>query len=251
MGHDFGWTDFNVDATTGELLVTTYGVPGYTDADLTSNPAAVIALNPTIVSQFEVTPTSDAIIGTARNDDLRGTNNADVIVGAAGNDDLQGRGGDDYLDGGKGNDVVRGGAGEDRIFGRDGNDRLEGQDGDDLIDGGLGNDKLNGGAGADSFLFATPLDATTNLDMITDYAVSDDTIWLDNAVFTALTSTGTLAVGNFTVGPAAADADDFIIYNQATGTLYYDADGSGAGAQVRFVALGAGLAMTHSDFFVV
>ena len=251
VGHDFGWTDFNVDATTGELLVTTYGVPGYTDADLTSNPAAVIALNPTIVSQFEVTPTSDAIIGTARNDDLRGTNNADVILGAAGNDDLQGRGGDDYLDGGKGNDVVRGGAGEDRIFGRDGNDRLEGQDGDDLIDGGLGNDKLNGGAGADSFLFATPLDATTNLDMITDYAVSDDTIWLDNAVFTALTSTGTLAVGNFTVGPAAADADDFIIYNQATGTLYYDADGSGAGAQVRFVALGAGLAMTHSDFFVV
>jgi 3-phytase/alkaline phosphatase D len=150
VSHDYGWTDFNIDATTGELLVTTYGIPGYTDADLSGNPAAVLALNPAIVSQFEVTPTSDSIIGTARNDDLRGTNNADVILGAAGNDDLQGRDGDDYLDGGKGNDDVRGGAGNDRIFGRDGNDRLDGQDGDDLIDGGQGNDKLNGGAGSDT-----------------------------------------------------------------------------------------------------
>lgn len=150
VSHDYGWTDFNIDATTGELLVTTYGIPGYTEADLSSNPAAVLALNPTIVSQFEVTPTSDSIIGTARNDDLRGTNNADVILGAAGNDNLQGRDGDDYLDGGKGNDDVRGGAGNDHIFGRDGNDRLDGQDGDDLIDGGRGNDKLNGGAGSDT-----------------------------------------------------------------------------------------------------
>jgi phosphodiesterase/alkaline phosphatase D-like protein len=152
VGHDFGWTDFDIDATTGELLVTTYGVPGYTDADVSGNPAAVLALNPTIVSQFEVTPTSDSIIGTARNDDLHGTNGADVILGAAGNDDMQGRDGDDYLDGGKGNDDVRGGAGNDRIFGRDGNDELEGQDGNDLIDGGQGNDELKGGAGSDTLI---------------------------------------------------------------------------------------------------
>jgi phosphodiesterase/alkaline phosphatase D-like protein len=152
VGHDFGWTDFNIEATTGKLLVTTYGVPGYTDADVSGNPAAVLALNPTIVSQFEVTPTSGSIIGTARNDDLHGTNNADVILGAAGNDDLQGRDGNDYLDGGKGNDDIGGGAGNDRIFGRDGNDKLDGQDGNDLIDGGRGNDQLKGGAGSDTLI---------------------------------------------------------------------------------------------------
>jgi phosphodiesterase/alkaline phosphatase D-like protein len=165
VGHDFGWTDFNIDAGTQELLVTTYGVPVYSEADLANNPAAVLALNPTIASQFEVTPTSDSIIGTARNDDLRGTNNADVILGAAGNDDLQGRNGDDYLDGGKGNDDVRGGAGNDRIFGRDGNDDLKGGDGDDLIDGGAEKDVMAGGSGSDTFVFGPDF----GNDRITDF----------------------------------------------------------------------------------
>jgi phosphodiesterase/alkaline phosphatase D-like protein len=171
VGHDFGWTDFDVDATTGQLLVTTYGVPGYTDTDVTGNPAAVLALSPAIVSQFEVTPTSDSIIGTARNDHLHGTSADDVILGAAGKDDLSGGNGDDYLDGGQDRDDVDGGQGADRIFGRDGNDRLDGQDGDDqisggagkddldggkgsdVLDGGVGNDAMTGGSGSDTFLF--------------------------------------------------------------------------------------------------
>jgi hypothetical protein len=59
VGHSFGWTDFNIEPTTGELLVTTYGVPIYTAADLAADPAAVLEQDPTIVSQFKVTPTSD------------------------------------------------------------------------------------------------------------------------------------------------------------------------------------------------
>jgi phosphodiesterase/alkaline phosphatase D-like protein len=148
VGHDYGWTDFNI-GTDGELLVTTWGIPAYSAEQLAANPASVLSLSPAIVSRFEVTPTSQSIIGTDKSDDLAGTTAADVILGADGNDALDGRDGDDYLDGGKGNDGVRGGAGNDRIFGRDGNDTLDGGDGDDRIDGGDGNDTLAGGAGND------------------------------------------------------------------------------------------------------
>jgi phosphodiesterase/alkaline phosphatase D-like protein len=148
VGHDFGWTDFNVGAD-GKLMVTTWGVPGYSADQLAADPASVLSLTPSIVSQFEVTPTSQSIIGGDKSDDLTGTPDADVILGAAGNDLLYGLSGDDYLDGGKGNDTVFGGGGADRLFGREGNDALSGQDGDDRIDGGPGNDVLDGGAGND------------------------------------------------------------------------------------------------------
>jgi len=39
------------------------------------------------------------------------------------------------------------------------------------------------------------------------------------------------------VGTAAADANDFIIYNTSTGALFYDADGSEAGAAVQFATV--------------
>ena len=39
------------------------------------------------------------------------------------------------------------------------------------------------------------------------------------------------------VGTAAADAGDRIIYDAATGNLYYDSDGTGAVAQVLFATL--------------
>jgi Ca2+-binding RTX toxin-like protein len=111
---------------------------------------------------------------------------------------------------------------------------------------------MSGGSGNDSFRFATTLNAATNVDQITDFIVADDTIVLDNAVFTALTATGTLATENFAVGAAAADADDFIIYDDASGALFYDADGSGLGdAQVQFATLNPGLAIANDDFLVV
>jgi 3-phytase len=149
VGHDYGWTDFGIDGATGKLLVTTWGSPAYTAEELAAHPTDIIARDPVVVSQFDVTPTSQSIIGTAKSDQLQGTPGADVILGAPGNDVLYGLSGDDYLDGGKGNDTVFGGDGADQLFGREGNDSLSGQDGDDRIDGGPGNDVLDGGAGND------------------------------------------------------------------------------------------------------
>ena len=37
----------------------------------------------------------------------------------------------------------------------------------------------------------------------------------------------------------------------ATGQLFYDADGNGAGAAVQFATLATGLALTASDFQVI
>jgi Ca2+-binding RTX toxin-like protein len=144
-----GWSDFNIDPVTGQLMVTTWGVPGYTAADLATNPGAVLALTPAIVSQFVVTPTDNSIIGTEHGDRLNGTDGGDVILGAAGDDRITGKNGNDYLDGGKDDDRVSGGDGNDQLYGRDGNDNLSGDDGDDKLFGGDGKDELDGGKGAD------------------------------------------------------------------------------------------------------
>ena len=151
MGHQIGWTDFDIDADTQKLMVTTYGTTPYSAADLAANPA-LLELVPTIVSQFELTPTSKSIIGDARDNRLNGTNDADVILGAGGDDELKGRDGDDYLDGGKGGDEIRGGSGNDRIFARAGNDELKGEDGNDHLVGGDGSDQASGGGGNDTFV---------------------------------------------------------------------------------------------------
>ena len=82
--------------------------------------------------------------------------------------------------------------------------------------------------------------------------VNDDTIQLENAAYTKLTTTGTLVAGQFRIGSKALDANDFVIYNKATGVLLYDADGNGANAAaVQVAILSAGLNMTNADFVVI
>ena len=106
---------------------------------------------------------------------------------------------------------------------------------------------LTGGAGKDTFKFTT----TSDIDTITDFAVIDDTIQLDNYIFAALKTEGTQSAGKFVIGTQALDANDFIIYNDVTGALLYDADGSGGGAALTIATIGTGFAMTHSDFVVI
>ena len=118
-----------------------------------------------------------------------------------------------------------------------------------LLNGMAGSDTLQGGGGADDFLFTTALGAT-NIDHILDMQVGVDDIVLENAVFTGL-AVGALAAGAVHTGSAAADADDRIIYNSATGALLFDADGVGGAAAVQFATLSSGLAMSANEFFVI
>jgi Ca2+-binding RTX toxin-like protein len=53
------------------------------------------------------------------------------------------------------------------------------------------------------------------------------------------------------VGAAAADANDYIVYNQTTGALFYDSNGSGAGGAIQFATLTNKPTLTASDFVVI
>ena len=158
-----------------------------------------------------------------------------------------------------GHDQITGGSGNDRLYGHTGNDALRGAGGreillgdagnDDLF-GGVGNDVLTGGRGQDDFVFNTAPSGSTNFDRITDFSAVDDRILLENAVFTRLAAGG-LAASQFVLGTQAQDANDRIIYQRATGTLWYDRDGTGAAAKVAFADLADGTALTAADFLVI
>ncbi len=133
---------------------------------------------------------------------------------------------------------LNGSGGNDRIFGGGGNDRIL---------GGRGLDDLEGGEGADIFLFNTTL-SPDNVDDILDFSVLDDSIHLDRSVFGAIGANGTLGPGAFHTGTMAHDADDRIIYDAATGRIFYDPDGIGGSAQILFATIDPGLALTNADF---
>lgn len=149
-----------------------------------------------------------------------------------------GNGLDNYMIGNSNANQLKGGAGSDILKGGGGND---------ILNGDTGTNTLTGGTGNDIFRFTS----ASHIDKITDYNVANDTIQLENAVFTALTATGTLAAGQFRIGAAALDANDFIVYNNATGKLLYDADGNGAGAAVQITTMGVGFNMTNADIVVI
>ncbi|MEI6616862.1 MAG: hypothetical protein WCL59_09845 [Cyanobium sp. ELA507] len=126
-------------------------------------------------------------------------------------------------------------------------DTITGSSTANWISGDTGNDSLTGGAGDDAFVFATTLNASTNVDTITDFTNSgqSDKIWLANSVFTSL-SAGSLNVGDF--GTAAASGVD-VVYD--SGNLYFAAGGSGSLAgYTKFATLTSAPALTSSDFFI-
>ncbi|EIM26581.1 M10 family metallopeptidase C-terminal domain-containing protein [Microvirga lotononidis] len=153
--------------------------------------------------------------------------------------------------------AISAGNGDDEVQGGMDDDTLSGGSGADRLYGGEGSDILRGGSGKDIFVFDTMPNKQTNLDRIVDFNVNDDSIWLDNAVFTKLGKKGTpdhpaqLNKSFFTIGNKAKDKNDYLIYDSKKGVLYYDADGSGKGKAVEIATLSKNLKMTYEDFFVV
>lgn len=160
---------------------------------------------------------------------------------------------DDYVMLGTGDDIVKTYEGDDIVFGRIGSDMLDGGAGDDVLYGGVGNDTLTGSSGEDIFVFDTKPSASKNIDTITDFSVRSDVIALDHLIFRKVGHAGELASSAFLSNGTgkAADASDRIIYNNKTGILYYDADGSGSGVAVAFAKLDAGLKLTADSFDIL
>lgn len=138
------------------------------------------------------------------------------------------------------------------LTGNNAQNLLNGSGGNDILNGGLGRDTLIGGAGQDKFDFTTALNAATNVDRITGFGVATgDVIRLDDDIFTALAA-GNLAADAFHGGSGVAqDAEDRILYDSATGNLYYDPDGTGAAAAKLFATLTALPAVTQADFLII
>jgi Ca2+-binding RTX toxin-like protein len=232
------------------------------------------------ISVFVCNGLNNVLMGNAGNNVVNGGAGADNMRGLAGNDlyvvDNAGDVVDEVAAGSSGSDTVmsaltvnlsdaahfRGaieavllsGSTNVNAIGNTLGNVLTGNGGSNVLAGLTGNDRLTGGGGADAFLFNTALNAATNVDTVTDFSAPADTIWLENAIFTALTTTGVLAAAAFAVGAAAGDTNDRIIYNNANGWLSYDADGSGgASTAIHFATLAAGLggSISNADFVVV
>ncbi len=89
------------------------------------------------------------------------------------------------------------------------------------------------------------------MDIITDFATSIDKIGINAAGFGGGLVAGTIDASQFVLGTAALDGGDRVIYNQSTGTLFFDADGAGANAQVQFATLTTNPAIDFNDIVVI
>ncbi len=135
------------------------------------------------------------------------------------------------------------------LSGSDSGNILTGNAGSNVLNGRAGSDRLIGLGGSDTFVFSNAL-GTGNIDIIEDMASGVDKIALDSRIFTAF-NPGTLDAATFRHGAVAIGADDRILYDDATGALYYDRDGAGGAAAVQFATLTAHLALTASDFSII
>ena len=96
--HHYGWTEFDVDADTKALTVTTYGVDWYSPTEVSADPAAIIARPLTVRQRFTVSPATPVTPCTADlNDD--GVVNGTDLGALIGQWDTAGTGGDLNLDG--------------------------------------------------------------------------------------------------------------------------------------------------------
>lgn len=143
--------------------------------------------------------------------------------------------------------IIRGTIGGNVLDGRTGDDLLYGEAGDDSLHGGRGRDRLAGGAGSDSFFFDTLLRAD-EADAILDFSAADDSIRLSRAVFGSIEADGRLADHAFRAGAIAQDSSDRILYDQANGSIFYDADGAGAANAILFARVTPGSDLSAADF---
>ncbi|MCB1499230.1 MAG: hypothetical protein KDK07_05490 [Bauldia sp.] len=163
-----------------------------------------------------------------------------------------------FVGSGKG-DAFQTEAGGSKLLGKGGNDALFSEGGlGTVIKGGNGNDivaTLDGGAkfwgnsGKDTFLFLLDsLQPMTSHNRIKDFVRGEDHIGL--AVPDDVLTPGYLDKAHFHKGTSATKAEHMIIYDKKSGIAYFDADGSGAGAQFAFAKVDPGTKLGVDDFYV-
>lgn len=147
--------------------------------------------------------------------------------------------------------IVGTGANDIFLFGEKDADTIFALGGNDIIYPRGGNDIVYTGPGSDIVIFNTPLGTSTNKDTIKDFDHTFDTFRLENLIFTKLGAPGALNPAFFRAGPAALDANDFILYNQPTGGLFYDFNANAAGGLIQIGFLENKPVLQSNDFQVM
>ena len=223
----------------------------------------------------------EKFFGFGGNDTLLGGAGNDFLDGGADNDILRGGLGEDILDGGSGSDTadysdktsavrvtlskstitnvsINGNAEDtikniENVTGGSAADQLTGDSLANTLSGRGGKDVLTGGSGADRFVFDTAL-SSSNIDTIKDFTKATDKIVLDDDIFKAFTNKTGVTSSQLKVVSTISNlsGDGYLTYVTANDTLYYDADGKGAGdlAFVK-VELTGTAAPTFTDFQII
>lgn len=189
---------------------------------------------------------TDRVLSTV--DYTLGDNVEGLKLIGAGNQNGTGNSENNTIIGNGANNVLKGMDGSDYITAGGGSDTLEGGNGDDWLDGGYGRDILTGGAGNDAFVFGVGFAQTApgrgaswsyinaSSDIVRDFVHAEDVIVLSHTGFAALNAGARLNASAFTLGTGAANQDTRVIYDQNTGKLWYDADGTGRGFDKVLIA---------------
>lgn len=133
---------------------------------------------------------------------------------------------------------------DDVLTGDAGVNQLYGWSGRDTLNGGLGNDILTGGFGADRFVFS----ANGGRDRITDFSIAQGDKIVLNAASFGLAANASIA-DYLVIGTAALKADHGYLVANDRG-VWWDADGSGAGAAQQLVQFNTAIAGLNASQFV-
>ena len=225
----------------GDLVINAQGAGGTSFSTPNTADTSAITFFGGTGDDTAVTGAGADLLETGAGDDRIFSNLGDDIVRAGF--------GNDSVDGGQGNDQLFGGVGSDTIYGGVGNDTVDGGEGADILFATAGADTLTGGPGSDVFRFESG--SNYELDTITDFTPGADTIQLDPSLLPGSGLTGTLDATQFatvtgTIGDAAVSK---IVYNSATGQVFYKPAGAGT-APVELLKMQAGLAVTPDSFTV-
>jgi Ca2+-binding RTX toxin-like protein len=138
------------------------------------------------------------------------------------------------------------------IPGTEFDDNIIGSSGNDTLFGGYGgNDSLTGGDGIDTFAFYYAYNGS-GVDTIYDFNATNELIQVSANGFGGGLSIGSVSDAQFTIGTSATTSNQRFIYDDSTGGLFFDQDGSDTGfAQVKFAQLSTGLSLTNNNFVVV
>jgi serralysin len=229
---------------------------------------------------------NDTLIGLAGDDSLTGRNGANTLIGGTGNDSYFIGAADTVVENaGEGIDTVfgttglssytlranfenftwqlaqgaasvtgnaldnviiagSGGSSASTVSGLDGNDTLSSGNGSNIFIGGNGNDLIHGGAGADQFRY---LGGEAGVDTITSFQSGVDKFALSRSYFTPSATVD--FIQGFGLPPTTTNST--FLYDNTTGNIFYDDDGTGAFQAVLIANIGAGLTLSAADFIFV